>query len=196
MDVTAIQRYLAELGTLSDTALIAADFDCDECVSIIDATLLQKYLAQLLVPGSIASPYYPNPMPEDPEPPEIPVIHSGYVRPAPGVYYISCAYSDTDFGESHSGVDITGPLYSSIVAADSGTVIATYSGCIHNWGKSGDCGCGSYGNYVMIDHGNGKMTIYGHLSTVDVTQGQVVSAGQQIGTLGSTGKSVSPHLHF
>ena len=100
------------------------------------------------------TPYTPDPTPSS----------GSYVWPAPGVYYISSDYGDSaDRGYNHSGVDIAGPMYSTIVAADSGTVIATYSGCVHNWGKSGDCGCGgSYGNYVMIDHGNGKWTIYGH----------------------------------
>ena len=88
-------------------------------------------------------------------------------------------------------------MYSTIVAADSGTVVATYSGCVHNWGKNGDCGCGgSYGNYVMIDHGNGKMTIYGHLSSVAVGAGSIVSKGTTIGYMGSTGHSTGPHLHF
>ena len=91
------------------------------------------------------TPYTPDPTPSS----------GSYVWPAPGVYYISSDYGDSaDRGYNHSGVDIAGPMYSTIVAADSGTVIATYSGCVHNWGKSGDCGCGgSYGNYVMIDHG-------------------------------------------
>ena len=134
------------------------------------------------------TPYTPDPTPSS----------GSYVWPAPGVYYISSDYGDSeDRGYSHSGVDIAGPMYSTIVAADSGTVIATYSGCVHNWGKSGDCGCGgSYGNYVMIDHGNGKWTIYGHLASVDVSEGQSVSAGQQIGSMGSTGHSTGPHLHF
>ena len=134
------------------------------------------------------TPYTPDPTPSS----------GSYVWPAPGVYYISSDYGDSaDRGYNHSGVDIAGPMYSTIVAADSGTVIATYSGCVHNWGKSGDCGCGgSYGNYVMIDHGNGNWTIYGHLASVDVSEGQTVSAGQQIGLMGSTGHSTGPHLHF
>ena len=138
--------------------------------------------------------YEPDPV-YDPDP-----VPSGgnYVWPAPGVYYISSPYHDTaDRGYYHSGVDIAGPMGSTIVAADSGTVVATYSGCVHNWGKSGDCGCGgSYGNYVMIDHGNGKMTIYGHLSSVAVGAGSVVSKGTTIGYMGSTGHSTGPHLHF
>ena len=138
--------------------------------------------------------YEPDPV-YDPDP-----VPSGgnYVWPAPGVYYISSPYHDTaDRGYYHSGVDIAGPMGSTIVAADSGTVVATYSGCVHNWGKSGDCGCGgSYGNYVMIDHENGKMTIYGHLSSVAVGAGSVVSKGTVIGYMGSTGHSTGPHLHF
>ena len=138
--------------------------------------------------------YEPDPV-YDPDP-----VPSGgnYVWPAPGVYYISSPYHDTaDRGYYHSGVDIAGPMGSTIVAADSGTVVATYSGCVHNWGKSGDCGCGgSYGNYVMIDHGNGKMTFYGHLSSVAVGAGSVVSKGTTIGYMGSTGHSTGPHLHF
>ena len=146
----------------------------------------------------------PEPTQEpDPEPTYTPTpapspSSGSYVWPAPGVYYISSDYGDSEGrGYNHSGVDIAGPMYSSIVAADSGTVIATYSGCTHNWGKNGDCGCGgSYGNYVMIDHGNGKWTIYGHLASVNVSEGTTVSAGQQIGTMGSTGHSTGPHLHF
>ena len=138
--------------------------------------------------------YEPDPV-YDPDP-----VPSGgnYVWPAPGVYYISSPYHDTaDRGYYHSGVDIAGPMGSTIVAADSGTVVATYSGCVHNWGKNGDCGCGgSYGNYVMIDHGNGKMTIYGHLSSVAVGAGSIVSKGTTIGYMGSTGHSTGPHLHF
>ena len=142
----------------------------------------------------------PDPQP-DPEPyynPD-PVPSGGdYAWPAPGVYYVSSDYGDSeDRGYSHSGVDLAGPMGSLIVAADSGTVVATYSGCVHNWGKSGDCGCGgSYGNYVMIDHGNGKMTIYGHLSSVAIGTGSVVSKGDTIGYMGSTGHSTGPHLHF
>lgn len=53
-----------------------------------------------------------------------------------------------------------------------------------------------YGNYVIIDHGNGYRTLYGHLQKATVSQGQQVSAGQQIGVIGSTGNSSAPHLHL
>lgn len=55
---------------------------------------------------------------------------------------------------------------------------------------------GGYGNFVAIDHGNGVVTQYGHLSVIIVSVGQVVGAGQQIGNAGSTGYSSGNHLHF
>ncbi len=55
---------------------------------------------------------------------------------------------------------------------------------------------GGYGNHVIVDHGNGYQTLYGHLSSLDVSQGQYVSKGQRLGTMGSTGWSTGPHLHF
>ena len=89
------------------------------------------------------------------------------------------------------------PMGTTIVAAESGTVIASNNSCPHNWGKNGSCGCGGgYGNYVFIDHGNGKLTIYGHLTNAIVSTGQTVSKGQTIGYAGSTGNSTGPHLHF
>jgi len=87
--------------------------------------------------------------------------------------------------ELHPGIDIGAPSGSPIVAAGSGTVI--YAG-----------GRGSYGNTVMIDHGNGVVTLYAHQLSggIRVTNGQHVDKGQRIGTVGSTGNSTGPHLHF
>jgi len=89
------------------------------------------------------------------------------------------------FGDmrQHSGIDIAASHGTSVVAADSGTVItSTYNS--------------SYGNYVVISHGNGMTTLYAHLSSRSVSQGATVSRGQQIGLIGSTGISTGPHLHF
>ena len=92
------------------------------------------------------------------------------------------------WGTNHNGIDISsGNAYGSpIVAADGGTVIvAVHSG----WG-------GGYGLHVMIDHGNGYTTVYGHASSVLVNEGDKVSQGQTIAYIGSTGDSTGPHLHF
>lgn len=84
----------------------------------------------------------------------------------------------------HAGYDIANRALPPILAADSGTVITS------GWNSGG------YGNYVIIDHGNGFRTLYAHLSKLYVVQGQTVARGNQIGQMGSTGRSTGPHLHF
>lgn len=125
---------------------------------------------------------------------------SGYVWPTPGFYYLSSVFGEYRGGGSyHGGIDIAGGgiMGATVLAADGGTVFASNNTCPHNWGKNGSCGCGGgYGNYVMIDHGNGKISIYGHLTSAIVGYGQTVSKGQVIGYVGSTGYSTGPHLHF
>ncbi len=87
--------------------------------------------------------------------------------------------------KNHGGTDIGASYGSAIYAADSGTVVYSSDG----WN-------GGWGNYVMIDHGNGMQTLYAHMSSRAVSVGQTVSAGQTIGYVGSTGMSTGPHLHF
>ncbi len=97
-------------------------------------------------------------------------------------------YGTTKF---HSGVDIGAGYGDTIMAAASGTVIYVtepYEGC--NKGGSG------YGNYCVIDHGNGYSTLYGHARDIYVYEGQYVNAGESIGEVGSTGTSTGAHLHF
>ena len=124
---------------------------------------------------------------------------SGFTWPCPGFYYLSSLWNEDRTTYNHGAIDIAGAgiMGASVVAADNGTVIDTYNSCYHNWGKNGSCGCnGGYGNYVMIDHGNGKVTVYGHFTNVIVSPGQTVKKGQTIGYVGSTGNSTGPHLHF
>lgn len=83
----------------------------------------------------------------------------------------------------HSGADLRGKSGTPVLAAGAGTVICAES-------KNG------YGNLVMIDHGNGLTTRYGHLRKFDVKKGAVVAAGQLVGQVGATGRTTGPHLHF
>ena len=83
----------------------------------------------------------------------------------------------------HSGIDINASYGVDIIAAESGTVtMATYNG--------------GYGKCVIINHGSGITTLYGHNSELNVTSGQKVVKGQVIAKAGSTGLSTGPHLHF
>jgi murein DD-endopeptidase MepM/ murein hydrolase activator NlpD len=85
--------------------------------------------------------------------------------------------------EFHQGLDIAAPMGTTVTAAAGGTVIMA------QW-------YGGYGNYILIDHGAGFSTGYGHLSAMYVSSGQAVQRGQAIGAVGSTGQSTGPHLHF
>lgn len=85
----------------------------------------------------------------------------------------------------HRAIDIANGTGTPILAADSGKVIL--AGWPDNVG---------YGNRVLIDHGNGFITLYAHMSKVSVVAGQTVKRGEQIGQIGSTGRSTGPHCHF
>ncbi len=87
----------------------------------------------------------------------------------------------------HSGTDIAVPEGTPILAAADGTV--TIANALDSWG-------GSYGYYVKLDHGSGLTTLYAHCSSICVTMGQQVKAGEVIAYVGHTGRATGPHLHF
>jgi murein DD-endopeptidase MepM/ murein hydrolase activator NlpD len=84
----------------------------------------------------------------------------------------------------HTGLDIAAPFGTTVMSAAAGVVVAV-----------GHSGIG-YGNYVVVAHGGGIMTLYGHLLETDVNVGTKVARGQRIGLEGSTGWSTGPHVHF
>ena len=113
---------------------------------------------------------------------------SGFVWPCPSSRRITSGFGPRTqpvpgASTNHKGIDIGAAHGSSIVAAAGGRVTtSTYSG--------------SAGNYIVISHGNGLSTVYMHCSALYVSAGDVVSAGQSIAAVGSTGFSTGPHLHF
>lgn len=113
---------------------------------------------------------------------------ASFVWPVASYVYISSRFGMrvhpiTGQTRSHTGLDIASNQGTSVYAADGGKV--TMAG----WN-------GGYGNCIMIDHGNGYVTLYGHLNGFAISQGDTVSQGQTIGYVGSTGTSTGSHLHF
>lgn len=104
---------------------------------------------------------------------------SRYVWPA-GVKRITQYY-----GWRHTGLDIAGPIGTPLYAARAGKVIRSQCG----WN-------GGYGCYVILDHGGGVQTLYGHASKLFVDVGEEVAQGQNIAAMGSTGRSTGSHIHF
>jgi murein DD-endopeptidase MepM/ murein hydrolase activator NlpD len=105
---------------------------------------------------------------------------AGFIWPVHGVLTSPFGWR---WGRMHEGIDLAVPSGTPVVAAASGTVI------VAGW-------MGGYGNLVVIDHGNGIATAYGHNTSVVVGYGQSVAQGQLISYSGSTGHSTGPHVHF
>ncbi|MCX4736133.1 LysM peptidoglycan-binding domain-containing M23 family metallopeptidase [Streptomyces sp. NBC_01363] len=109
---------------------------------------------------------------------------SGYVHPVPGNHTTNYRASGSNWSSgSHTGIDFPVSTGTSVKAITSGTVVAA------GWG-------GAYGNQVVIKHTDGHYSQYGHLSSLSVSVGRAVSAGQQVGLSGATGNATGPHLHF
>ena len=111
------------------------------------------------------------------------------IWPCPTYTYISSEFGGRvspitgKWQGGHKGMDIASGKGNPVIAAASGTVVKSYLSS-------------SYGNYIVISHGGGLMTAYAHMTRRLVSVGDTVAAGQQIGTVGSTGNSTGNHLHF
>jgi len=115
------------------------------------------------------------------------IIYSPSAWPHVGKINNEFGFRRNPFGgrkyEFHPGMDIDGEQGEIAYAAGAGTII-----------KAGRTG--GYGNMIEIDHGNGVTSRYGHLSRIDVQVGDKITRGQQLGAIGTTGRSTGPHLHF
>ncbi|HET7143510.1 MAG TPA: M23 family metallopeptidase [Anaerolineales bacterium] len=109
------------------------------------------------------------------------VGYGSYVYPTNKHYLSGFDFSPKT---NHNGIDLAGNLGEAVYAADAGVIV--YAG----WNDYG------YGNMIMIDHGYGFQSLYAHLSALNVVCGQSVGQGQEIGAVGSTGRSSGAHLHF
>jgi LysM repeat protein len=143
---------------------------------------------QIMVPGAVAEVFVWTP-------PQLSSVTGGSSREGSGVapaivgtgtfvYPVSSRNFTQRFWYGHPGIDIALAQGSGVFAADTGTV--TFAG----WNIYG------YGNLIVVNHGNGYETFYGHLSGINVFPGQIVYQGNVIGAVGNTGNSSGSHIHF
>ncbi len=110
-------------------------------------------------------------------------VNISLIKPIETGYTITSRFGTRSSG-MHKGLDVAAPMGTPIHAASSGTVTTA------GWTDTG------YGNYIIISHGDGIETLYGHCSQLYVSAGDYVSQGDVIGAVGSTGWSTGPHLHL
>ena len=162
------------LAMILDAPILPPDFP--------DETGLLFSVAYLKLPGSkAASRPKPRPKPKLVTRPQgLPLKAQTHITSNFGTRVDPLDPAITQF---HSGIDFAGSPGTHIFATARGKVLAA------GW-------AGGYGNRVIIDHGQGIQTLYGHLNAIDVEPGAPVQYGQLIGRLGSTGRSTGPHLHY
>ncbi len=130
-------------------------------------------------------------------PNELPSVHKGVLGwPAPDNARVTQGYGGTAFalkggykGKWHNGIDIGGAAGSVIASAEEGIVVAAGNQDLY-------CKRGAYGKFVVVRHPNNLVTLYGHMSKLNVTAGQRVARGDTIGYMGNTGYAFGVHLHF
>lgn len=144
-----------------------------------DASAALSIGARLVVPGGVKPYVAPQVYAHSGPIPSTATVGSGsFVWPTSG--------SVTQrYWSGHKGIDIGSWTGAPVNASDNGHVIVAQPG----WNNG-------YGNMVVIDHGNGFVSLYGHLNSIWVRKGENISRGQQVGTVGNTGNSTGPHLHM
>lgn len=192
----SIQQSVAE-SLLSKVS--ARESEYESISNSIEASKRQTTRATTKVPVVTT----PEPIVVTTEPPPVNNYLTGgtFNWPVPNFYTITDYYDVRTWNNQgmHYGIDISGinVAGTDIVSAEAGTVILALNGCTHNYPKYSSCGCGGgFGNYIIVDHGGGYCTLYGHCQSVDVSVGDYVSRGQVIGHVGTTGYSTGYHLHF
>lgn len=177
------------LAKIAEAELGAADkwralYDLNKSVIGDNPNHILPGMKLKLSAGSVAEPVQTTPKPA----PKPPASSASYVLPVTGrigdSLIIGSGGSMSRSAGGHSGLDITAPQGTPVKSAAAGTVVSVNS--------SG----GAYGLHVVVKHGDGVYTLYAHLSAITVSVGQAVTAGQQVGNVGSTGNSSGPHLHF
>ena len=192
-----IQNQLAEIARQqAEAAQRAAEQRAAEQKAAEERRQREQEAAQTPSSGSSPAPSQggantPSTSSPSSPPSAAPVPSSGqWQRPAAG--RLSSGYGPR-WGRNHNGVDIAAGVGTPVVSTRGGTVVHVTSSChpTSSWG----CG-GGFGNYVVVDHGDGYGSVYAHLSQVAVGAGQSVGRGGAVGQMGNSGNSYGSHLHF
>lgn len=191
-EVTADQTMMSEPATEQTVADAAPAVETPVAVTPVEEAPVVASPADetpaVEEPVAEETPAVAAPVGESPvtETPAVETPQSQFVLPASGRVGEIFRNYDSGYYSNHSNgaaVDILNSAGTPVYAAASGTV--TLAG----W-------YGGYGNCIVIDHGNGFSTLYGHFNTINVSEGQTVSQGDVIGGMGSTGSSTANHVHF
>ena len=179
--LVASRDELVAARTRKETTLAAIQSDRQGFAAEVDAlraesAALAASIAAAQAAAAAAAPQATSGTPE----PVLRSSTSGFIWPVNGTVTSSFG---ARWGRMHEGLDIAAPSGTPVSAAASGTVIQA------GW-------FGGYGNLVVIDHGNGVSTAYAHNSSLAVSVGQTVAQGALIASVGSTGNSTGPHVHF
>lgn len=187
-----IEKYEADISTKEGAIKEYEDMIASQNATIaaLEASVLKaEREAEALEKELEASGLSDNDIDSEAPPKTTPQVYSGrFCFPAPAYTRVSDDYGNRihptlGVKQFHNGIDLAAPGGSPILAAQSGTVIAaSYSSTM--------------GNYIMISHGGGVITIYMHASALYVSAGQTVTQGQKIAAVGTTGRSTGNHLHF